>query len=385
MRPGDPTQRLRAVRVSNSAKVVADALEDPSPEVVAAATRRLVELEGERAATALRARLFDVDLSLVADVAKTLTRIGDRGVAAIAIAALSDPRPGRRLAAIRVLGVVADGESVESLRREMDDDVAGVRAEALDALARLGGRAASCTGSDCARLLSDPVPQVRIAAVRALARLVPQPGPLLAPAVRDRDRFVRLAVAQHAASLPEEAARALFEDEDLRVREAAARAAGGREVGALSVLLTDDPARDVRRAAARGLGAMRDKRVADLLIPGLEDRDALVRAAVLHALEQLLSRDKVLNRLCRELGGGRAERRRASLYALARLEAREAGGEVSRAASDPDPEVRLALIHTAEALFEEPAPLMRYLSADRDEAVREAAELWLIRASQATP
>jgi HEAT repeat protein len=385
MRPGDPTQRLRAVRVSSSTKVVTNALEDSSPEVVAAATRRLVELEGERAAATLRARLFDVDLSIVTDVAKALTRIGDRGVAEIAIAALSDARPARRLAAIRVLGVVADRESAESLRRGIDDDVAGVRAEALDAMARLGGRAPTCAGPDCARLLSDPVPHVRIAAVRAVARLVPQPGPLLAPAVQDRDRFVRLAVAQHAARLPEDAAGALFEDADVRVREAAAQAAGKREVGALSLLLTDDPARDVRRAAARGLGAMQQERVADLLMPGLEDRDPLVRAAVLHALEQLLTRDKVVKRLCSELGGKRAERRRASLYALARLQVRGADCEVSRAASDPDPEVRLALIHTAEVLFDEPAPLMRYLSADRDQAVRDAAELWLIRATRVRP
>ena len=366
-------------------RVVTDALEDSSPEVVAAAVRRLVELEGERATTALRARLFEVDLSLVPDVAKALARIGDRGVVGIAIAALDDPRPGRRLAAVRVLGAVADRESVESLRRGLDDDVAGVRAQALDALARIGGQAGTCASADCARLLADPAPYVRIAAVRAVASLEPQPGPLLAPAVQDRDRFVRLAVAQHAASLPEQAARALLEDGDVRVREAGARAAGRREVGALSVLLTDDPARDVRRAAARGLGGMHEERVADLLIPGLEDRDALVRVAVLHALEQLLTRDQVVRRLCSELGDTRAVRRRACLYALARLEAREVRREVSRAAIDPDPEVRLALIHIAEALFDEPAPLMRYLSADRDEAVRDAAEVWLLRAAQASP
>ena len=251
------------------------------------------------------------------------------------------------------------------------------------ALARLGGGAGSRASVDCGRLVADPVPHVRIAAVGAVARLVAHPGPLLAPAAGDEDRFVRLAVAHHAARLPEPAVRALLEDADVRVREATARAAGIREVGALAVLLSHDPARDVRRAAARALGAMRDQRVADLLIPGLEDRDALVRAAVLHGLEDLLTRDGTVRRLCDELAGERAERRRASLYALARLEAREAASEVSRAARDPDPEVRYALIHSAEALFDEPGPLIRYLSGDRDEAVREAAEMWLLRAPRA--
>ena len=137
MRRSDPTQRLRAIQASRSAKEVTDALDDSSPEVVAAATRRLVELEGERAAAALRSHLFDVDLSLVADVAKALVRIGDRGVVEVAIAVLKDPRPTRRLAAVRVLGAVGDGQAIESLRRTLDDDVAGVRAEALAALAQL--------------------------------------------------------------------------------------------------------------------------------------------------------------------------------------------------------------------------------------------------------
>ena len=383
MRHADPTERLRAVQASNSAKVVTDALEDASPEVVAAATRRLVELEGERAAPALRARLFDVDLSLVADIAKTLRRIGDRGAVDLAIAALKDPRSTRRLAAIRVLGACGDRAAVEWLRRELRDDVAGVRAEALDALAQLGTRPGARTSADCAQLVYDPVPQVRVAAVRAVARLVAHPGPLLAPAVEDDDRFVRLAVAQHAASLPEQASRALLADADVRVREAAVRSAGMRELGALAVMLIDDPARDVRRAAAARLGATQAGRVADLLIPGLEDRDALVRAAAVHALEALLSRDGAMRRLCAELASGRAERRRASLYALARMQAREAASEVSRAAGDPDPEVRLALIHTAGALFDDPGPLVRYLSEDRDQAVRDAAEGWLLRARPA--
>ena len=383
MRHADATQRLRAVEASNSAAQVTHALDDSSPEVVAAATRRLVELEGERAAAALRAHLFDVDLTLVADVARALRQIGDRGTVDVASAALDDRRSTRRLAAVRVLGAIADRQAVESLRHALADDVAGVRAEALDALAQTGEYADANPGLECARLLSDPAAHVRIAAVRAVARLMPHPGPLLASAAADPDRSVRLAVARHAASLPRQAATALLEDADIRVRATATEASGMREVSALGVLLSDDPARDVRRAAARALGGIRDQRVADLLLPGLRDRDALVRAAVLHALEQLLTRHGTVRRLCRELAAPRAEDRRASLYALARLEAREVATEVSRAARDPDPEVRFALVHTAEALFAEPGPLMRYLLADEDQAVRDAAELWLLRATLA--
>jgi len=115
--------------------------------------------------------------------------------------------------------------------------------------------------------------------VRAVGRLVTtHPGDMLAPTAEDEDRLVGLEVARHAARVPEPAANALLADSDLRVREAAARAAGVRELGALSVLLTEHPASDVRRAASHALGLMRDERIADVLIPGLEDRDALVRA-----------------------------------------------------------------------------------------------------------
>jgi HEAT repeat protein len=380
VRRADATARLHEVRASRSPPELIASLGDPSPEVARAAIGRLVELEGPRAADPLRARLLDADLYLVADFANALKRIGASGVVELATTALGDERYSRRLAAVRALGALGDKRAAAQLRIALGDDVAGVRAAALDALAQVGD--GTEVGADCARLLSDPVAHVRIAAVRSVTRLVTHPGTPLAPAAADQDRLVRLEVARHVAGLPEDAAKVLLADPDIRVREAAARAAGPRELGALSVLLTDDPAPDVRRASAHALGAMRDQRVADVLVPGLEDPDALVRAAVLRALERLLTREGAARRLCDELASERPERRRAALYALARLNARERGPELSRLADDPDPDVRLALIHSAEALYEEPGPLMRYLAADSDPGVRQAAEMWLLRAGR---
>jgi HEAT repeat protein len=323
----DATARLRAVQASGSPRELIDSLDDPSPDVAAAA--------------------------------------------------LGDERYSRRMAAIRALRALGEKRVAADLRGKLDDDVAGVRAAALDALAQLGDGAS--VGADCARLLSDPVAHVRISAVRAVARLVTRPGVLLAPAAADQDRLVRLEVAHHTAALPEHAAKALLSDRELRIREAAARAAGGRELGVLAVLVTDDPSPDVRRASAHALGAMNDERVADVLVPGLEDADALVRAAVLHALEELLNPAGAARRLCAELGDQRPERRRAAVYALARLGARRACPELSRMVDDADADVRLALVHSAGALYEEPHPLMRYLAADSDQAVSQAAEMWLLR------
>jgi HEAT repeat protein len=379
VRRGDATARLRAVQASRSPQELTDALDDPSPEVVRAAIGRLAELEGPSAADPLQVRMLDADLSLVADFAKALKRIGAGGVVEAAIAALGDERYSRRLAAVRALGALGDRRAVAHVRTKLNDDVAGVRAAALDALAQLGD---GSVGADCARLLTDPMPHVRIAAVRAVARLVTHPGGLLVAAEDDEDRLVRLEVAKHLAGLPEPSARALLADPNLRVREAAAASAGIRQLGALSVLLIEDPSPDVRRACAHTLGAMRDRRVADVLIPAIEDPDALVRAAVLHALERLLRREGAARRLCDELVCERPERRRAAVYALARLNTRDRGPELSRLADDPDPDVRLALIHSAEALHDEPELLMRYLAADSDPGVRQAAEMWLLRAGR---
>lgn len=86
-----------------------------------------------------------------------------------------------------------------------------------------------------------------------------------------------------------------------------------------------------------------------------------------------------MRRLCNELVSVRPERRRASLYALAHLVSFEAAEEVRRLAADPDPNVRLALLHTAEALLPDPEPLIGDLTTDADPEVRDVAELQLLR------
>lgn len=179
--------------------------------------------------------------------------------------------------------------------------------------------------------------------------------------------------------LPDHAASGLLADRDLRVREAAARAAGSGQVGQLAALLAEDPASDVRQAAAATLGKLADQRTADILVPGLDDPDAIVRAAVLRALVERLTRSGAISRLCGELGSERPERRRASLYALSHLQARESTADVGRLVDDPDPDVRLALLQVADALLPDPEPLIYYLAADTDAVVRDSARNWLVR------
>lgn len=399
----DVSTRYRSALTTASASELRRFLDDPSPEVARTAIRRLAELEGPRAAPELRRRLLSADLALVGEVAKALRRIDDREALALSLAALRSERHAHRLAAARALGALGDATAVDALRRALTDEIAGVRIAALEALVQLGADGEAV--EDCASLLADRDTQVRIVAVRAVARIAPPAGRWLAPAAEDPQRLVRCEVARHLGALAPGVATALLSDDDLRVREAAAQAAGTPHLAELAELLSGDPAADVRRAAARALGRLEDGRAPQALTAGLEDRDDVVRAAVLGALERCLTRAGATRLLCGELRSSRSERRRASLYALARVAgeetasrqeadspARQGGAAplepeaadcVRALARDPHPEVRLALVHTAEALLGAPEALIGELAGDPDPAVRHAAENRLLRRGEA--
>lgn len=371
MRPTDPTNRVHAVRASRSRSLITDALRDPSPEVVRAALERLVELEGPRGADVLRGHLLTADLALVTDFAAALRGLGDAATVDVAIGALTDQLYTRRLAAALALGALPDPRARAPLRVALDDEIAAVRAAAVDALAKLEPE--DDTVGDCRRLLGDPSAQVRIAAIRTTVRLAPGAANALSPLAEDPDCLVRLEVARHVAGLSAEAAARLLADGDAGVRREAALAAGPAQALALARLLAGDPSGEVRRAVARSLGSLDPGVVADGLVCGIEDPDAIVRAAVLHALERSLTRAVAAARLSRELASPRPQRRRWSVYALARLHARKAAADVWRLADDPEPDVRFALIQSAPVLLPEPEPLLLYMATDPDGAVRDGA------------
>ena len=378
-RRADVTERLRRIAATDEAGELIAALDDPSPEVARCAIRRLTGIEGHRAADALRARLLSADLSLSAEIAIALRRIGDECAVDIAIAGLRDRLYTRRLAAARALGGLRELRAVNPLRAALADEIAGVRMAVLGALGEIGPGAGADAGDDCARLLSDRDPHVRIAAVRAIARLGLAAGTRFVSAVCDADPMVRLEVARHLSGLPENAARTLLADPDVRVREAAAHAAGKEHLDELAHLLIQDPSSDVRHAAAITLGDLDDRRALDALLAAVEDQDAIVRMAALRALVQLLTEAGAAGRLCRELRSVRPERRRAAVYALAHLHVLAAAGDVSRLVDDPDHDVRRAVLQTVDELMRDPVAVVRHLTSDNDPEIRNAAEIWLLR------
>ncbi|QAT82158.1 hypothetical protein EJ065_0551 [Corallococcus coralloides] len=117
-------------------------------------------------------------------------------------------------------------------------------------------------------LLASPVPEVRIAALKALLVLAPKDAaPHLAQAMKDSDRSVRRRASLLALGLEGETARRLGED----------------------AIHDTDP--EVRALAALALGAGRGENARTLLLGALDDGEARVRKAAAQSLSRILGHD----------------------------------------------------------------------------------------------
>jgi HEAT repeat protein len=372
-----PSERLQAVLElpvdhESCAELVA-ALDDPSLEVVRAALTRLVLAGRSAEASAIRSRMLHCDLALVRDYAWALRGLDADGGAAAALVALGDERYRLRLAGALALEVLAREQDAQSLRSALTDPIAAVRAAALRALRRLNPSAASTAA--VAPLLRDPDAGVRTETTETLVHQGEHGLALLNRIPLDPDPGVRRALARHAARLAPEHAALLLRDSDAHVRELAARSAGGRSLPRLADVARADPVPTVRLAAAKRLGELRRPGAVEALINALTDPVGVVRAAALESLEQRLGRQTLVDRLAAELSSRDAGKRRAVLYALARLAPR--GGipasSLSALTRDPDMDVRVALAHAAPAVLPDPREILALLAEDAAPAVRAAS------------
>jgi HEAT repeat protein len=369
----DASQRLLAVRAlpptPGSLEALVAAAHDPAVEVAREAVGRLVAVGGERARETLRELMWAADPVLTDDLARGLARLGDPHAVAEASVRVRSSRYGDRVAAVAVLDAYADPASAPLLREAAADEIAAVRRRALIAIRRLPGAVENWMLARDA--LADSDPQVRGAAVAAVAMLAPDPGRDLAHLVADANAGVRRELARVATRLSGETARRLLADEDSHVRELAAEHAGPQALEALRDALRCDRRPAVRRLAVRRLAALRDDATA-VLIDALGDPDALVRAAATRSLGELYPRARLLELLAAAAGDRDRRGRPAILYALARLDAREVAPTLASLVDDEDPRVRLALVHAAEQLGA--GAVVRALRADADATVRQAAQ-----------
>lgn len=217
---------------------------------------------------------------------------GDAAAASVAIEGLSDADPPVRRMAAFVLGDLRAPEATSALVRALKDENTDVKATALRSLGRTGD---SRVMPEISERVSDPVPEVRMAALDALSSLgVEGEGVTrtVHPLLRDPRPDVR---ARGAAFLLEhghkpDAEAALVEmaaapEPDFRA-ESLKGLVGSRSPNAYRTALSalSDPAPSVRAEATRALAAIDPARAIEPLLAAMADDDAGVRDAVAEAL-----------------------------------------------------------------------------------------------------
>lgn len=233
--------------------------------------------------------------------------------------------------------------------------------------------------------LSDPVKEVRTAAVEALGGLKDTMAvrALIDVLKKDTDAGVRRAAAWALGELDDARAipalsDALRGDTDVEVRRNAAQALGeiedARAMPALSEALRRDKDISVRKAIVEAFSNIEDPASATMLFPLLKDSDAEMRrlaAEALGSIENVNSVEELMPLVRDDV----AEVRRAAVQALGSIEDKRALPALSRALGDSDVEVRRSAadaIGSLDELHQAPAELIRALR-DPDGEVRHNA------------
>lgn len=342
---------------------------------------------------------------------------GDPQVTAALFEALHSDEPAVRRMAVALLGSAEGPEADAALVASLGDDDPGVRIAALDGLTPDSATAVLDDGVTAR--LADPYERVRAAAVRAVARSGSNArGGLLRPLADDPSVAVRAAVSVALDDRDSEGSPSvadLLDDPSPDVRQAAIEAVA--DVGGLSRseriaspllrALDDDSAR-VRAAAAQLLSSrtVETYGVLDVLLSGSQRaQDAAIQALMGHGAAL---RDPVIawatdqsaratacrtDRLALEGGAGgvvpapdttlgflasvllRRERRLIdrALAALAVLGAPEAGGVLRRCLRSKDPEIRAQALEALDSIGDRGlrGAVVRLLDADPDGTAQE--------------
>jgi WD40 repeat protein/HEAT repeat protein len=223
---GEPAQ--------TAAPALKAALQDPDPEVRAAAAEALWAVARDRAALALlEGTLASKDGHLRELGALALARIGEAAKGAVPglAAGLKERAGGFRYLAAFVLGQIgpAAGDAVPALADALKDPESAFRYAAVSTLEKIGPKAAGMVPA-LGVALHDRQPEIRRFAAEALKRLGPgakEAVPDLAGALKDVDRDVRRHAAETlgrvgAAAAPAlDALAAALRDTDQEVRFAA--------------------------------------------------------------------------------------------------------------------------------------------------------------------
>jgi HEAT repeat protein len=275
-------------------QVLRDGFRAESATVRAAALRAMGRLDDDRAPAALLEALLDGSFWVRYYAVRAL---GDRrhsaAAPALESAALNDPAPPVRIAAVEALAAIAPDDAAALFVQLADDPLDELAAAAVTALGRLrrdDGRAA------VRRAIRDPRRAVRVAAINALAAEPDDDAVLLLhrTAATDAEEDIRRTtveamadIARRGGQLGEEVAEMLVAmlTDPVRGPDAAAalaRLPAERLAALARHLHHPDPL--IRRAVVEMLGRSRHSEATTLLFDALNDDTGAVREAAMLAL-----------------------------------------------------------------------------------------------------
>jgi HEAT repeat protein len=293
-----------------------------------------------------------------------------------------DEDPQVRTEVRKLLGGSATQAKLDDLFRRLEDGDLGAR---IDAARTLGGTGDTRAMEPLAKATGDRHPTVRIAALRAMAKI--EDGTRTVQAARellgDGDADVRAAALGVLENLEDDESRDLIEksidDGDPRVRCAAIAAltkVHDSETADLVAPLLDDPDGAVRDTAVNALVELKDPRAMGPLLDRLDRPDPFGRARVIHALGRLKSREAVEPLISVLLTDEAGAVRAAAARALGTGGYGVAVQPLLQSLDDPDVQVRRAAAASLGEIGDERAlaPLIEtVLDEGEDLIVRTAA------------
>jgi len=300
-----------------------------------------------RAAEAVRRLVTDDDPEIRAQACEALARIGDTSAVPLLFATLADANPRVAHAATAAIQSLGVPDTAARAIEALRSGPSAVRRHALRIVSYMGFAEAFAPVLEA---IDDPDPRIAELAVGALGMMV---DPRVEPA------FARLA-----------------RDPREPVRAAAMRAAGHRGgTAALHVLEAglDDDAAWVRYYACQGLGRIGDGATTALVIGRLADATPHVRIAAIEALAHIAT-PAAWQALCSAIRSTDLDERRAALASMALHTRDDALAFLHEAASAPDSATRLiALSGLARRDAPSAVAALAAAAAGDDPAVREAA------------
>ncbi len=273
-------------------ELIERARQDSEPAIRAEALEVLHALAVREAVPAALDALGDADERVRAAATALIGDLGGSELAGVILPRSTDREPLVRAAAARALGLIHAAGADREFSRLLRDPEALVRAAAADGVAETGWRGAAPL---LVELLADSESAVRAAAAHALGELgVADAVPALVRSYRDAEPAFADAITAAVARIDRDQLGAiidlLLERDDAAGRVRLVRTIGGlRPPHPLPLLasLFRDHAPAVRAATADVLGRTGEEQATDLLLAGLDDPDAEVRARCVDGLVRL--------------------------------------------------------------------------------------------------